>query len=74
MLATDEKLGTARLIERRRWTPRHLSFRLTRDPAYRFVPGQFARLGLRKPNGSPVWRASCAVPVTQVPTGKVKAQ
>ncbi|NMF89098.1 ferredoxin--NADP reductase [Aromatoleum petrolei] len=57
MLAIDEKLGTARLIERRRWTPRHLSFRLTRDPAYRFVPGQFARLGLRKPNGSPVWRA-----------------
>lgn len=57
MLALDAKHGTARLLSSRRWTPKLLSFRLARDPSYRFVPGQFARLGLRKANGSPVWRA-----------------
>ncbi|WP_018990460.1 ferredoxin--NADP reductase [Aromatoleum toluclasticum] len=57
MIAVDAKHGTARLLSRRRWTSKLLSFRLARDPSFRFVPGQFARLGLRKPNGSPVWRA-----------------
>ncbi len=40
-----------------RWSPRLLSFRIERDPGFRFVPGQFARLGLLKENGAPVWRA-----------------
>lgn len=30
----------------RRWTDHLFSFRITRDRGYRFVPGQFARLGL----------------------------
>ena len=34
-----------------------MSFRIRRDPAYTFTPGQFARIGLRKPDGSVIWRA-----------------
>jgi len=41
----------------RAWTPHLFSFKLTRFAGYRFVPGQFARLGLRKEDGSIVWRA-----------------
>ncbi|MEY2896688.1 MAG: hypothetical protein RL669_957 [Pseudomonadota bacterium] len=33
------------------WAPGLLSFRLSRDPAYRFTPGQFARLSLRAEDG-----------------------
>jgi ferredoxin--NADP+ reductase len=40
-----------------RWNSRLMSFRVRRDPAYRFVPGQFARIGLRKDNGETIWRA-----------------
>ena len=42
----------------RPWTDSLLSFRTTRDRGYRFVPGQFARLGVRNPDtDSVVWRA-----------------
>ncbi|NMG73506.1 ferredoxin--NADP reductase [Aromatoleum diolicum] len=57
MMLLDDKATTARVLWKRQWTPKLLSFRIARDAAYRFVPGQFARLGLRKPNGSLVWRA-----------------
>jgi ferredoxin--NADP+ reductase len=45
------------------WTDHLFSFRLTRSPTYRFIPGQFARLGVKKkdetqPDGYRiVWRA-----------------
>jgi ferredoxin--NADP+ reductase len=45
------------------WTDHLFSFRLTRSPGFRFLPGQFARLGLEKQNpDNPnetkmVWRA-----------------
>jgi ferredoxin--NADP+ reductase len=35
----------------RPWAPGLLSFRLSRDPDYRFAPGQFARLSLRAADG-----------------------
>lgn len=34
-----------------------MSFRVRRDPAYRFTPGQFARIGIRKESGEVIWRA-----------------
>ena len=40
-----------------RWNPALMSFRLRRDPAYIFVPGQFARIGLVNENGETLWRA-----------------
>ncbi len=54
---TAEKRRTARILWMHRWSPRLLSFRIARDPGFRFVPGQFARLGLINANGAPVWRA-----------------
>jgi len=42
----------------RPWTESLFSFRTTRDRGYRFVPGQFARLGVRAhETGDIVWRA-----------------
>ncbi len=60
-LKSSELRWTAeRVIDIRCWTPKLFSFRLTRSPAFRFAPGQFARLGLqiKAPNGETVlWRA-----------------
>ena len=39
------------------WNPGLMSFRIRRDPAYKFTPGQFARIGLTKENGEIIWRA-----------------
>jgi ferredoxin--NADP+ reductase len=40
------KFTTQRVTSIRRWTDHLFSFRTTRDRAFRFKPGQFARLGL----------------------------
>lgn len=52
-----DRFTTERITAIRRWTPHLFSFRTTRDTAFRFIPGQFARLGLRKEDGEIVWRA-----------------
>jgi ferredoxin--NADP+ reductase len=54
--ATDAKWREERVLGCRYWTPRLLSFRITRDPAFRFVPGRYARLGLPGADGEIVWR------------------
>jgi len=53
---TTDKASQQRLLWSRRWTDKLLSFRTTRPAGYRFVAGQFARLGLQV-NGEMVWRA-----------------
>ena len=67
----EDKFVPARILWMRRWSPRLLSFRLERAPGFRFVPGQFARLGLKTPDGVPVWRAysmaSCRSPKRAIP-------
>lgn len=57
MDARQEKYTAETIIEKRRWTTGLFSFRTTRNRGFRFVPGQFARLGLHKPDGTTVWRA-----------------
>ena len=57
MTASAEKFTRQRLLEVRPWSPTLFSLRCTRDPGFRFVAGQFARLGVRKASGSIVWRA-----------------
>lgn len=57
MNAAQEKHTVETLIEKRRWTEGLFSIRTTRHQGFRFVPGQFARLGLVKPDGTAVWRA-----------------
>lgn len=56
-MSENVKYTTESIIAIRAWTPHLFSFKLTRSPGYRFVPGQFARLGLRKEDGGIVWRA-----------------
>lgn len=40
-----------------RWNEGLMSLRIKRDAAYGFVPGQFARIGLKKEDGEIIWRA-----------------
>src|SRR3954468_24725245 len=59
MTAAD-KYTTETITEIRSWTPKLFSFRTTRYRGYRFIPGQFARLGIKRqtPEGEKiVWRA-----------------
>lgn len=39
------------------WNDGLMSLRIHRDAAYGFVPGQFARIGLKKEDGDVIWRA-----------------
>jgi ferredoxin--NADP+ reductase len=57
MTVSDEKFTRERLLEVRPWSPNLFSLRCTRAPGFRFEAGQWARLGVRKPSGSIVWRA-----------------
>ncbi len=50
-----------------RWNDGLMSFRVRRDPAYAFTPGQFARIGLRKADGSVIWRAYSIVSAPDEP-------
>lgn len=57
MTVSAEKFTRQQLLSVQAWSPSLFSLRCTRDPGFRFVPGQFARLGVRKADGSTVWRA-----------------
>lgn len=57
MSTPDEKFTRETITRVHTWTPGLLSFRTTRHPGFRFVPGQFARLGLQSGDGETVWRA-----------------
>ena len=55
---SSDKYTTETITDVRPWTDSLFSFRTTRDQGYRFVPGQFARLGVRShEDDSIVWRA-----------------
>lgn len=45
-----------KIIWLRYWTPTLVSLRLTRDRAFRFTPGHYARLSIPDPSGQPVFR------------------
>lgn len=57
MNVSDEKFTRERLLEVRTWSPTLFSLRCTRASGFRFTAGQWARLGVRKADGSVVWRA-----------------
>ena len=53
-----DKYTIEKITDVRPWTDSLFSFRTTRDRGYRFVPGQFARLGVKsRDNDDIVWRA-----------------
>jgi ferredoxin--NADP+ reductase len=65
-MVSPEKYTAEKILWIHPWAPNLFSFRLTRFAGFRFVPGQFARLGVRKPDpGNPknpsgekiAWRA-----------------
>ena len=54
-----EKFTIETITGVRPWTDSLFSFRTTRDRGYRFVPGQFARIGVvDAASGEKIWRAS----------------
>ena len=63
-MSTTDRYTIETITEVRPWTGSLFSFRTTRDRGYRFVPGQFARLGVHAPGAAAgegkdgiVWRA-----------------
>ena len=57
-MTANDKYTTETITGVRPWTDSLFSFRTTRDRGYRFVPGQFARIGVRDlDSGETVWRA-----------------
>ncbi len=56
MNASVEKFTRQQLLEVENISPALFRLRSTRDVGFRFTAGQFARLGVRKANGSIVWR------------------
>jgi len=57
MTASADKYTRQTLLDVQTLTPSLFTLRTTRDAGYRFVAGQFARLGVTKADGSIVWRA-----------------
>jgi len=57
-MGIEDKYTTETITGVRPWTESLFSFRTTRDRGYRFVPGQFARLGVKdNDHDAIVWRA-----------------
>ena len=54
----NDKFTIETITDVRPWTGSLFSFRTTRDRGYRFVPGQFARIGIvDEASGEKIWRA-----------------
>ena len=56
-LTGTEKYTVERVTWMLHWAPPLFSVRLSRGPGYKFIPGQFARLGVITQQGEHVWRA-----------------
>lgn len=56
MPESSERYTREKILSIRRWTPQLFSLRLTRNPGFRFVPGQFVRLGVEKEDKTLAWR------------------
>ena len=57
MTISAENFTRQQVLSVHGWSATLFSLRCTRDPGFRFSPGQFARLGVRKTDGRTVWRA-----------------
>jgi ferredoxin/flavodoxin---NADP+ reductase len=51
-----EKYTTEKILFLHKWTDHLFTFRTTRNNSFKFIPGQFARLGVYKEDGKIVWR------------------
>lgn len=65
-----DKFSPQQVLSVHPWAPNLFSFRITRDAAFRFVPGQFARIGVRPGAAADapiVWRAYSVVSAPAAP-------
>lgn len=53
----SDRFTAEAILAVRPWAPTLFSLRTSRYPGFRFTPGQFARLGVARDDGSIVWRA-----------------
>ena len=56
-MSQPDKYTTERILEIQTVTPNLFRFRTTRYRGFRFIPGQFARLGVGGADGAIIWRA-----------------
>ena len=63
-MKASDKYTVETITEIRTWASNLFSFKTTRSQSYRFIAGQFARLGVEDDNGDLVWRAYsiCSAP------------
>ncbi|MBL8251514.1 MAG: ferredoxin--NADP reductase, partial [Candidatus Competibacter sp.] len=63
-MQASDKYTAETITEIRTWAFNLFSFKTTRSQSYRFIAGQFARLGVEGDDGEPVWRAYsiCSAP------------
>ena len=52
----ENKYTLEKITYVKQWTDHLFSFRITRNDAFKFIPGQFARLGVKKEDDTFVWR------------------
>lgn len=55
-MTKPDKYTIEKITYLKKWTDHLFSFRTTRNEAFKFIPGQFARLGVSKEDGTIVWR------------------
>jgi ferredoxin--NADP+ reductase len=56
-MTKENKYTTEKITYLKQWTDHLFSFRTTRNEGFKFIPGQFARLGVKRNDGNIVWRA-----------------
>lgn len=55
-MSKEEKFTIEKITYLKKWTDHLFSFRTTRSESFKFIPGQFARLGVKKEDETIVWR------------------
>ncbi len=55
-MAKENKYTIEKITYVKQWTDHLFSFKITRDTGFKFIPGQFARLGVKKEDDEFVWR------------------
>jgi ferredoxin--NADP+ reductase len=55
-MSKENKYTIEKITYLKQWTDHLFSFRITRNEGFKFIPGQFARLGVLKEDNAIVWR------------------
>lgn len=55
-MTKEDKYTVEKITYLKKWTNHLFSFKTSRYEGFKFIPGQFARLGIKKEDGKIVWR------------------